>query len=393
MSFNFENFKHFTYRTFFESEKSHFKMTPRRFGVMAFAYALYIPVEFITWLCFKIDNAFYKKYFKKEITAPVFIIGNPRSGTTFLHRLMAQDTNNFNAMKTWEIFLAPSITMRKFVYNVVSPVDRFLGNPFRKFIHWLEKQWQKDNDIHRFALLETEEDEYLLIHIFSNLKIWLYGAMMEEARPYTYFDSQMKDSRKEGIMNFYYRCLQRHLFFHNIHDKHYLSKNPHFSPMIDTLYRYFPDVKIIYIARNPLDMIPSYISLKETEWKFLGDPLEEYKSREYILDMAYHWYKYPLERLEKASPESYMVVNFNNLVNNAHETITSIYHHFGLEISPQFDQVLKAATLKARRHKSDHQYSLEEMGLTREEIVNRYRDVFTRFEFDTREENKQGVKP
>lgn len=385
MTFSFKNFRRFTYRTFFESEKTNFKMTPKRFGVMTLAYALYIPLEIIIWIGFKIDNAFFKDYFNQAIDTPVFIIGNPRSGTTFLHRLMAEDTANFDTMKTWEIFLAPSIFMRKIAHNVITPLDRLLGSPLRKFVGWLEKKWQEDNEIHRFALLETEEDEYLLIHIFSNLKIWLYGAMLEEARPYTYFDSQMKEGRKNGIMNFYYRCLQRHLYFYGIRDKHYLSKNPHFSPMIDTLYRYFPDLKIIYLARNPLDMIPSYISLKETEWKFLGDPLEEYKSREYILDMAHHWYNYPLERLELAPQDSYIVVNFNELVTNAKETVSGIYERFGLDISPEFEQTLDEATEQARNHKSDHTYSLEEMGLTREEIVEQYQDIFTRFKFDTRE--------
>jgi hypothetical protein len=132
-------------------------------------------------------------------------------------------------------------------------------------------------------------------------------------------------------------------------------------------------------------MIPSYISLKENEWQLLGDPEKDYTSREYILDMARHWYSYPLERLKQAPRDSYVVVNFNDLVRDARRTVREIYERFGLEVSPEFDEILKQATEWARNHESEHEYSLEEMGLTCEQIVSLYGDVFERFGFDTRE--------
>jgi hypothetical protein len=155
--------------------------------------------------------------------------------------------------------------------------------------------------------------------------------------------------------------------------------------MVDTLYEHLPGAKIIYLARNPLDMIPSYISLKENEWQLLGSPVEEYGSREYVLDMAKHWYTYPLERLKRAPEDSYIVVNFEDLVTSARETVREIYDRFGLELSPAFDETLRQAAERARDHDSEHEYSLHEMGLSREQIVSRYREVFERFGFDTKE--------
>jgi hypothetical protein len=132
-------------------------------------------------------------------------------------------------------------------------------------------------------------------------------------------------------------------------------------------------------------MIPSYVSLKENEWQLLGDPQEAYSSREYILDMARHWYSYPLERLDQAPQDSYIVVNFSDLVKDARGTVREIYDRFGLAMSPAFDEILRQATEAARNHESEHEYSLQEMGLTCSQIVTLYRDVFERFGFDTRE--------
>jgi hypothetical protein len=384
MAFNFRGLLRFTYKSLFKSRGTNYRLTTKRVGLLLIAYPIYFLVELVTWLGLLLDEVFFPGYRDVEIRQPVYIVGNPRSGTTFLQRLLARDEETFNSMRTWEMLLAPSITMRK-IFWALSRLDRRLGGPLHRLLGMLEESWQEDNVVHRIAIRAPEEDEYLLVHIFSTLKIWLYAAMVDEAAPYTYFDSRMPEEEKRRILGFYKGCIQRHLYAHGDSDKHYLAKNPHFSPMVDALYNTLPDAKIIYLARNPLDMIPSYISLKEDEWHLLGSPVEKYGSREYILDMAEHWYTYPLGRLEQAPQDSTIVVNFNDLVENARQIVREIYDRFGLELGPAFDEILQQAAERARDHESEHEYSLREMGLTREEIVTRYRPVFERFGFETRD--------
>ncbi len=390
MAFNLKNFARFTYKSLFKSRNTNYRLTPKRVGVLMLAYTGYISVELGVWLGFLLDEVFFRDYQETEIKQPVFILGNPRSGTTFLQRLLARDEATFNTMRTWEMLLAPSISMRK-VIDALSTLDMRLGNPVHRLMGMLEETWQEDNVVHKIALRAPEEDEYLLVHIFSTLKIWLYAAMLDETDRYTYFDSRMPEDEKHNMMRFYKQSLQRHLYAHRDSDKHYLAKNPQFTPMIDTLYEYFPDIKIIYLVRNPLDMIPSYISLKEKEWHILGNPVKKYSSRDYVLDMAEHWYRYPLERLAEAPENSYILVNFNDLVDEAARTVTAIYERFGLEINPTFAQILQKAARNARNHESEHNYALEEMGLKHEQIVSRYRDIFDRFGFDKRDKAKSST--
>jgi hypothetical protein len=378
VAFDFKALARFTYKQLFKSSGTPYRLSLKRIGLLLLSYPLYTLVELVNWLGLALDAILFPGYRREEIRQPVYIIGNPRSGTTFLHRLLAQDETTFSTMRTWEMLVAPSITMRK-VFWALSALDHRLGRPVARVLGMLEESWQEDNVVHRIAMRAPEEDDYLLVHIFSCLKIWLYVAMLDEAERYTYFDSQMPEEDKERIMSFYTRCLQRHLHAHGHGDKHYLAKDPNFSPLVDTLYWHFPDVRIIYLARNPLDMIPSYVSLKESEWQLLGDPARAYSSREYILDMAEHWYSYPLERLEQAPPGSYTVVDFNDLVKDAGGTVRKIYDRFGLEISPRFEKILQRATERARDHESEHEYSLQDMGLTREQIIDRYRGVFETF--------------
>ncbi|MFP4344340.1 MAG: sulfotransferase family protein [Anaerolineales bacterium] len=384
LAFNFKDFFKFTWISFFKSKGTDFRLTPKRLGLLLLLYIVFPLYELLIWAGLLLDELFFPAYKEQVIHQPVFIVGNPRSGTTFLQRVLAQDHHNFLSMQMWEMLLAPSITLRQ-LGRLLGRLDRKLGGPFERRLTLWEKRWKEKNVMHEVALREPEEDEYLLLHIWSNLKVWMFAGMTAAAKPYTYFDQHMTEAKKERIMRFYHRCLQRHLHAHHANGRHYLSKNPSFSPMIDTLYRRFPDIKIIYLARNPLNMIPSYISLNDHQWRLLGNPVRPYGSREYVLEMAQHWYHYPLERLAEAPPKSYIVITYDELVRDVERVIERIYEHFDLEITPEYRQRLQQATARARGHRSRHKYSLEEMGLSREQLVQRYREIFERFGFNTRE--------
>jgi hypothetical protein len=250
--------------------------------------------------------------------------------------------------------------------------------------------------MHDVALRKPEEDQYLLAHIWSTLAVWQISGVLEEATDYTYFDQAVGEEEKRRIMEFYRRCVKRHLYARREGGKHYLSKNPSSSPRIETLCEYFPDAKIIYLVRNPLDAIPSYVSLLDATWHLLGDPIEDYGCRDYVLEMTQHWYRYPLAQLKKLPQDSYIVVRFDDLVHDARETVEQIYARFGFEMKPAFAQVLQVETEKARRYNSEHSYSLQKVGLCREQIVADYEDIFERFGFDTRDgstEEQQKAQP
>jgi len=378
--YNIRGFSKFLYRSFFDYRGTNYRLTLKRLGVLLLSLVIYIPAEGLIWLGLLLDNIFFRKYREIEIESPVFIIGNPRSGTTFLQRLLAKDHQTFFSMKTWEIFASPSITGRKILVFLVR-IARSIGMSISKRIHRLERLWAEGNRMHRLALRAPEEDEYLFIHIFSALKIWSFAAMTEDAAPFIRYDWVMPEREKQRMMDFYERCLQRHIFFHHGEQKHYLAKNPNFSPMIETILERFPGARFIYLIRDPRDAVPSHLSLKEREWQMLGSPLEAYASREFILDASEYWYNYPLGEIDKLERDQGMIILFDDLVGNAKQVVGDIYSSFGFELSSEFEEILIQETEKAREHESEHDYDISEMGLSEEDIKTRFNEVYQRFEF------------
>ncbi|MCX6033276.1 MAG: sulfotransferase [Chloroflexi bacterium] len=384
MAFNFGLYFRLYYASLFKSAGTDARLTPKRRRFLLLFFLGFGLLEFFAWLGFLCDEIFFRGYRKQKIERPVFMLGNPRAGTTFLDRVMAKDTETFLPIRTWEIVLAPSVTQRHF-WKAVAALDRRLGSPLRRRVVAAEQENFSKVKMHRFGIWEPEEDDFILFHIFSTLFVSLFFPFPQEMPNYAAFDLAIPPAERKRIMTFYRKCVQRHLYFHGGKGQ-FLSKNPAFTPKIDALYEYFPDAKIIYLARNPLDMLPSLASWMAYQYKAFWDPKEKYPGKEDLMEMTKAWYHFPLDRLAKAPEDAQAIVKYDDLVRDPGRVVTDLYRRFGFPLSPAYAQTLRVETAKAGGYKSEHLHPLEEIGYDRQQILNDFRDVFERFGFDTGEE-------
>ena len=382
MNFNLRLFLRQVGYSLTRSEGTPARLTPKRVAILFFFFPIFTILKLSSWLGFAWDDLFYKEYQNQKVAQPVFIIGNPRSGTTYLHRLLARDQKNFSYIRMWEVIFAPSVSQRKLLW-FFKKIDDALGGKLQLWLLDQEKKTYVANPIHKMGLLEPEEDEGILFNIWETIFTTVVFPHPDLVRNYAFFDKQMPLLRRRKIMRFYRSCLRRHLFARSS-DKKFLSKNPTFSPKVDSLYEFFPDAKIIYLVRNPLDTIPSIISWMSYQWKQFSDPAENYLFKDYMLELAKEWYEYPLERFAEAPEDSYAIIRYEDLVQNPGQIVSEIYEKFGFDLAPEFAAILDEATLKTASYKSNHRYSLRKMGLTKKEILKTFALIFKRFGFDTR---------
>ena len=390
MAFDLKAFLRFTARLLSKIGDRDFGWTVRRAAVYGALYLFYPPFELATWLNLFLDNVLFPGYRRVEVSNPVFVTGNYRSGTTFLHRLIARDRDRFCTMQMWEVLFAPSILQRRIV-RALGALDRWIGAPLGKRLVTVEEHWQEENPMHTVSLSAPEEDDYLLLHAWSALTIGLSSGVLEEAAPYVRFDSDLAASDRDRIMAFYRRCLQRHLHAHDAGGLQYLAKNPALTPKIDSVLRWFPDARIVLLVRSPLEMVPSFVNMMQFSYRVLGVPEESAALRDFVVNMARHWYTYALERLERAPQENHIIVRYEDLVADPAGTVSRIYAHFGFEIGPAYARILQAEAERARGFHSRHTYSLEGTGLTREGIVSQFRDLFDRFDFPSGDQPSGGT--
>ena len=111
----------------------------------------------ITPFFYILDELFYSNYKNVAIKNPVFIVSNPRNGTTHLHKLLSLD-KQFNSLLLYQTIL-PSVSFIRFI-TFLNTVDYTLGSPFTKLFSGTSnlffKAWDK---IHKIDFSKEEEDE------------------------------------------------------------------------------------------------------------------------------------------------------------------------------------------------------------------------------------------
>lgn len=368
------------YYSFCKSKKTPGRMTPKRFFILLVIFLLYPIWHFSIRLAYGLDQLFYPQHIQQNIEQPIFIVGNFRSGTTLLHRLLAKDPR-FTAMKAWEIYIAPSIIQRKLIHWLMK-ANRLIGNPIQKFIDWFEKSLKNYSYMHRTGLNEVEEDSHLFFHIWSTYDLIAFFPFPELIHNYIYYDEDMTEEQKKWDMTYYEEALKRHVYAND--GKRYISKSPSFSPKVKTLHHQFPDAKFINIVRSPLRVIPSSVSMFSNHWQTYGEPEEQYPKPglDVMQEQTKHWYLYPHQYLKNLPPDQYVMVRYQDLVKDPKTTVENIYNRFGLDITDEFQQILTLESEKSKKFKSRHEYALDDMGLNSEEIQKDYNEVINEYHLE-----------
>jgi len=356
-------------------------MGPRRFKFMVWFLFLFPLVLFWGWFGFLLDNLFYRSYLRQKINKPLFLIGNFRSGTTLLQRIIAKDEVNFSAMQSWEIFVVPSISLRRFFHGL-SAVDNLIGKPLKRFLFGWERRVIRSLKKHSAGIKEYEEDEGVFLFLWAGLVRWTFYPRRVNSEKFLFFDSAVPRWYRKRLMNFYTRIIRRHLYLRK--GRHYLSKNPASTTKIASILEAMPQARFVYIVRNPYDTIASNFDFFRYAWSQVDEVDESCPNSDFLLEMIKTFYDYPLKALAKLPEDRYIIVRFDDLVANPKETVLGIYNKLGYEAGENFLRQLDEEVIIARAHKSSRKLLLSDLGLDQRMVEEAFQDVFTRHGFQHR---------
>ena len=388
MVINFPLYWRVLSKSFFGSKGTYSTLHPRRIGFLLIFLVVWPIYQAITWFFLMLDEVLFPAYRSQPIEKPMFIIGNFRSGSTFLHRLLSRDIRTFTSMRTVDIFLMPSITQRK-VFRFFSSLDIKVGSPLTKGLRGVDNRSLGKVQIHKISMFDPEEDENILFHTWSTFFVSFLFPFLEDLPPYERFDEQIPLSEQERIMAFYRSCIQRHLYA-NGGKFHFVSKSPAASGKIRSLLKTFPDARMIYLARDPMDMLPSTVSWLSYAWNMFSETGQKYIYQKWISELAQYWYSYPLMVIDEVV-ENCKVINYDDLITSPEKVIRAIYMEMGYHTSPGLKKTIKRAVAETNSYISEHKYDLEQMGIDRQQVLATFKPVYDRFLFkafsDTKPEN------
>ena len=338
-------------------------LTPIFTGLMILVLRLVVDL-------FRILDTIVYPSLKKQIKNPIIIVGNPRSGTTFLHRyLISQGLGQGSQL--WQM-VYPSILLQKMI------------KPFLPYMEKISPAKHHSTDAHKTSLTSIETDDVsILFRFFDGFFLYGFFLTFNENNLFDWVDPKIRDTSKRDFL--WFESLWKRNLLSNKGSR-YLGKLFSLSSNLPEFQKKFPDSKIIYMIRDPLQVIPSGLSLvtgvldKKFNFWSLGIAIQ----RRFIKRL----YKALVELMNrfhedwtngKIKKEKVLIVKFDFMMSDFENLMESILVFLEIEKNSDLAQSIKATAKDQRAFKSKHQYDLNRFGLTEKEIKSDCEKIYRTF--------------
>lgn len=327
-------------------------MRPRRALLLMVGFPLFLLVQTGHALCLLLDEVLFPSYRRVEVGRALFITGIPRSGTTFLHRTLAVDSQRYTTVTTWEALLAPSITQRKLLSGL-GKLDRALGGWGRRIVDTLTRRMTGDfAAIHDVGLNAAEEDYLTLLPAGGCFILMLVFPGSPGLYELGHFDRRMPSGRRRRLLRFYERSLQRHLYADG-QQRRLLSKNAAFGSWLAGLHSQFPEARFMICVRDPATALSSQLSSVASAGPLFGTSVDNIKFQQYFLNLFAETLDHLGETMANWSLSQGVVIDMDDMRERPSMIIMRALACIGEPMGPELAdhiQRLPAGTASQHRH-------------------------------------------
>ena len=303
----------------------------------------------------------YPQHVDVPVTAPIFVTGLPRTGTTALHRLLCGDPRH-QGLELWLAeFPQPRPPRETWPQNpVFAELDaRFKKahdeNPDFTGLHFMtadevEECWQLLRQSVHSVSYET------LAHVPSYAQ-WLAG--QDWTRSY---QRHRKNLQLIGL---------------NDPEKRWVLKNPSHLFALDALFDTYPDALVIQCHRPAETILASMCSLAQhtTEgWSnsFVGPTIGADALESWSRGLA----RFKAVRATQ-NPAQFYDCDYFELIRDPIGTVRNIYSHFGIDFTDEARAAITATDDESKQgpRAPKHTYALADYGLTEDQVKEAFKGL------------------
>ena len=266
----------------------------------------------------------------------------------------------------------PSITLQKIIKPIL-PIMEVIS-PAR----------HHSTEAHKTSLSSIETDDVsLLFRFFDGFFLYGFFLSFDEDDLFDWVDPKLRDTSKRDFA--WFESMWNRNMISNKGDR-YIGKLFSLSGNLPAFQQRFPDAKILYMIRDPLNMIPSGLSLVtgvlDKRYNFWS--LDE-KIRSRFVERLYIALVELLNRFhddwtnERINKEKVLIVQFDSMMSHFETLMEEIMDFTDVEPSEELKQTIQITAENQRRYKSNHTYNLEKFGLTEERIRKDCENIYRTF--------------
>ncbi len=313
------------------------------------------------------DRGRFPEIAREEIVRPVFIIGMPRTGTTILHDILAQDPAN-RAPLTWEVMFPsppPDAEALHTDPRIAACAATFPG---------VELQIPAFKAMHPMGAELSQE----------------CVTMMGEAMCTPLFHNQFRVPRYEDWVDdeadwshvyTFHRMQLQHLQWHHRRDRWVLKTGAHLWSLGHLLTTY-PDARIVFTHRDPVKSMTSYASLTSLVRSMGSDRVDRHEvARDWTERLRKVLNRGIAVRGERTYPQAvFYDMYFRDFISDQFATVERIYDALGLPMTGEASRAMRAFIADHPPGKDGiHRYSPAEFGVEPDRIRGEFRGYIEHF--------------
>lgn len=299
------------------------------------------------------------------IHQPIFIVGQPRTGTTILYDLLAQDPD-MRAPLTWEVD-SPCPVPRPETYHNDPRIAQTQAS-----IEMSEQIIPGFLAFHPMGALVGQECVRITASEFTSM---IYSV---QYRLPSYYRWLMYEADHAGAYRFH-RIFLQHL--QSGVPGQWLLKSPAHLWQLDTLLTEYPDALIVQTHRDPLNVISSIAALTHHLRRMGSDEsnIAECAAQSYE-EISVGLDREMALRDSGAIPAGRVIdVLFTDFMNDPWATIRGIYQRLGRELRPEAEQRMRDFLAAHPGDGGRGRYTWTDTGLDADEVRERVRSYQDRY--------------
>ncbi len=319
----------------------------------------FLGLRLMVALCMLLDYLFFPRLWSTKATRPIVLVGNPRTGTTFLQRFLSDE--GFGSGMELFLMLYPSLVLQT------------LLRPFMPLLEKLSPAKHHSTEAHATSLSSVETDDVgVLFRYLDGFFLWGFFLSFDKEDMVPSVDPKVRDTSRRDfawLAALWRRSLVLHKADRNI------AKLFSLGPRMPQFLAQFPEAQILYMARDPVSVIPSTMSL-------LTGPLDRafgfWSKPEEIRNMWFErMYKGLLILLRRFHEDwtngnidqsRVFIVRYDRMMADFDGMMEEMCQFLGHEMTPELRATIKKKADKQRAYKSDHKYDLAKFNLSEQRI-------------------------
>ncbi len=297
---------------------------------------------------------------RAAVAAPIFILGLPRSGTSFLHALLAVDTENL-VPRSWQT-----------IYPAPRPADFDAGRDHRA--RAVEKQLRffaglapGFADHHPVDADSPQECSEITACVFQSLR---FDTTYRVPKYLAWMDAHGHDE----AFAFHRRFLQ--MLQADLPAGHWVLKCPDHTFSLDAIVKTYPDARFVVVHRDPVAVFGSVAHLTEILRKPFVKTVDPAEIGQQVTE---RWIEgaarlVAFDRRADVLPAQKFNIRYEELVADPLAGVARIYRHFGRVLAPAAAAAMAASVAQKPRggYAGQRQYALKKFGISPEALAPRF---------------------